>query len=632
LTRLLAVALLALTAPPAHAAVVWAIDDGERIPRDAAQTARFKTGADNPVWQPGQPIRLFALRDEVVAFQVVVETDTPLDDVSVELAPLAGPRGDQIAIERFVEHFFEIERASANRGGSESLGWAPGSGPPPDRYLGMQPDALIPVALAPAWSPWPMRVWPRENAPVWIDLTVPPDQPAGMFRGSVVVRAGTVPLATLPLELEVLAATMPARPVGTMLFYEDATIEKRIGDRAATTRQLWQLFHRHRVTPLHGIGDAGEVDEHVPALDGSLYTQANGYVGPAAGVGDDIIVLGPYGMFGPPSPAALARVEPIADALARRALFDRADVVLYAADEQCRSPNGSGWRAALAGSRSADARRIRVAWTCSEDPATQPVDVPMVAAQAWDTARAAAAHAAGKQTWIYNGARPATGTLFTDTEAVSLRTFGWIAAMGGIPRWFIWETTFWQDSNRGGHGPFDPFVTAETFHNNDGDAANGDGVLVYPGRQLGAFAEHSLGISGVIPSIRLKNLRRGVQDAGYYVLARGAAPDEADRIARGLFPRILGESRYGEPPAWSERGYPFFAARRALAGLIAVGADRGPRTDAGAGDGGRPGQPPRRWRLRHLVELSLVALMLLAAAVFVLRRRKRVSKRSDARR
>ena len=615
-----------LAAAPARAAVVWAIDDGERIGRDASHPVPFKTGADNPVWQPGQPIRLIALRDEVVAFQVVIEGDAgPVDGVTVEVAPLDGPRGDAITIERFVEHFFDIKTASNNRGSSASLGWAPGSGPPRGRHLGMQPDALIPIELAPSWCPWPMRVGAREHGLVWIDLTVPIDQSEGTYRGNVVVRAaGGTTLATLPLELEVLPATMPARPVGTMFFYDADNLEKRIGDRVATERQLWQLFHRHRVAAMHSVGSAEGIEKQLGALDGTLYTAANGYTGPAAGVGDDIIVLGTYGIFGSPSPEGVARVGAIADAIAAHGLFDHADVVLYAADENCQSPNGPGWRAALAGASNANTRRVRVGWTCSENPATQPVDVPMVIAAAWDTALANAARAAGKQTWIYNGVRPATGAMLTDTEAVSMRTFGWIAAMAGIPRWFVWETTFWHDGNWGGHGPYEPFTTAETFHNDDGDAAMGDGVLVYPGRQIiDKFADHSLGFSGVIPSIRLKNLRRGIQDAGYYQLARGARPEEAERIARGLFPRILGETRWGKPPTWSEHGQPFFAARRALAALIAPGADPGPLPDTGAGDGGGRGKPIIRYRHMAVAAMVLMVGLAVGGRIWLRRRRRR---------
>ncbi len=619
-------AVVALVLPlRARAAVVWAIDDGERIPRNAVSLP-LATGVNNPVWSPGQPIRLFALRDEVVAYQIVVEADgAPLEGVSVDVEPFDGPEGRAIGSERFVESFFDLPRPSSAEGSDACLGWVSGSGPPPGRFTGVVPDALIPVELAPPWAPWPMRVSPRENGVVWIDVTVPRDQPSGTYRGRVAVRGNGQTLATFAVELEILPATLPARPVATMLFYGRGALQKRVGAVDAAERQLWTLFHQHRLAAIHNVASVEDVRRHLPALDGSLYTAAGGYRGAAEGLGDGIVVLGTYGTLGDPTPERIALVERIADELAAHAVFEAADVVLYAEDEECASTRGASWRAAIARSGNANARRVRVGWTCSEDPARQPVDVPMVAARYYDPVRAAAARAAGKETWIYNGSRPATGTMLTDTEAVSLRTVGWIAAMAGIPRWFIWETVAWYDDNKGGHGPFDPFVTAETFHNAYDDAVMGDGVLVYPGRQIDRFSEHSVGVDGVLPSIRLKNLRRGIQDAGYYQLARGAARDDAERIARALFPAILGEARPGAPPSWSEHGSAFFAARRELARLIAPGADPGPRE----GVGGHIHF--FQWRKRHVAGLALVGLAVLSFLFWGLRARRRFRRRASAR-
>jgi hypothetical protein len=198
--------------------------------------------------------------------------------------------------------------------------------------------------------------------------------------------------------------------------------------------------------------------------------------------------------------------------------------------------------------------------------------------------------------------------------------------MTGTRRWFLWETTAWDDGHPGGRGPFDPFVTAETYHNRDGDALMGDGVLLYPGRQRGRFSEHSLGWTGVLPSIRLKNLRRGVEDAGYLELARGAHPGEASAIARGLLPRVLGEARPGQPPSWSEHGAPFFEARLDLARFVADGgADPGPPPGVGArpahGAGSGAARASRRFWTRHLVHAqALTGALCFLGAVAVARR------------
>src|SRR5688572_20511851 len=100
-------------------ASVWAIDDGEKIKQDTAPSA-LATADANPVWSPGQPIRLFAMKNETVAFQIVVRADdAPLSGVTVELDSLASETS-KISnaagatdptwyvgrpIERFVEHF-----------------------------------------------------------------------------------------------------------------------------------------------------------------------------------------------------------------------------------------------------------------------------------------------------------------------------------------------------------------------------------------------------------------------------------------------------------------------------------------------------------------------------------------------
>src|SRR5262249_39833007 len=148
--------------------------------------------------------------------------------------------------------------------------------------------------------------------------------------------------------------------------------------------------------------------------------------------------------------------------------------------------------------------------------------------------------------------------------AVELRANGWGAALFGIGRWFFLGTTVWYDGNPGGLGPFDPVGTAETVHNNYGDYCEGDGGFLYLRKQGELFSTHSVGLDGVIASIRLKNLRRGIQDAGIYQLAHVAQPAQAESIARALLPRVLADARDGDPPSWSQNGQAFFSARKML--------------------------------------------------------------------
>jgi hypothetical protein len=561
---------------------VWAIDDGEKIGRLEINTG-FEHGLDNPVWQPGGPVRLFALREESVAIQVVVEAgDARLPSVTVDFGGLVGPNGARLEnaagasartavgrpIELFVEHFVYVRRASGGRTAHESLGWEAGSGPPRGAWEGAIPDALVPIELAASWAPYPMRIEPRTNGVVWIDINVPSDQPAGMYRGIIQASDGPRALASLPVELTVDAARLAYASGRALAYYDREQLDKRVGDDAEES--LWRLLHAHRVSALHDATAAEDIRRQAAAIDGTAYTVSHGYMGPGANTGDGVVSVGAYGTMGEPSAESEERVHAIAAALGAIATHavgkvGATDAFLYADDEDCASPRAALWRTFLRGSNDPDIRAIRVGWTCSERLAGQPVDIAMLLG-AFDVGEARKARSRGTDVWVYNGVLPRTGTFLLDADAVSPRVNGWLAAMFGIPRWFYWDVAHWYDTH--GTRPLDPFREPESLHNKDGDWANGDGVLVYPGRQNDVPAGRSLGFAGVVPSIRLKNWRRGLEDGIYLELARTRDSDAANHVAQALIPRAFGDSVAGAPPSWSVHGRPFFEARRKLFAIL----------------------------------------------------------------
>src|SRR5262249_2525360 len=151
----------------------------------------------------------------------------------------------------------------------------------------------------------------------------------------------------------------------------------------AAERHLWQLLRRHHLTPLLSALNTADVMRVLPALDGSAFTAAAGYEGGGAGQGVGLLSLGTYGGLGPAAPAKLPGVEAMADLLAERGLLKTTEVILYGHDEDCRSPDGAGWRALLASSKNPSAKQVHVSWTCSEDPAHQPVEIAMMFAAAF---------------------------------------------------------------------------------------------------------------------------------------------------------------------------------------------------------------------------------------------------------
>lgn len=566
-------------AEPVKTQLVWVVDDGERVARHVG-ALRLMKGERNAVWKPGEAVKLFGLPGETVAFQVVVSaSEQRLRGVTVDLAKLDGPatitnpegQGPRAfrPIERFVVHELSMKRRSGGKTKRESLGWAPSAMPPDPSRGGTIPDPLVPVELAPAWADYPMTVEPGEHRVVWVDVTLPDrDLPAGIYRGTVEVKAQEEALQAIPLELEVGDVVLPYAAVATMVYVEaESGVVGRTGTRKALEHYR-QLMHRHHLTTVSSVDRVQDVDASKAALTGELYTPARGYDGPGRGVGESVIVLGTYGGFGKPEAGKLAEIKAVLSALAELGLRDepgKLDIFLYAVDEQCQSPFGPGWRELLDESGDPMLRSLRVGHTCSEPPADQGVDLVMMSAEAYDPPLVEAAP--DKHVWIYNGFLPRTGAFLTDAWHVSLRANAWIQQKHGIERWFYWESVFWNDGNRGGHGPYDPLVTAETFHNDDADHCNGDGVLVYPGKQV-KDGYRSLGFEGVLPSIRLKQWRRGISDAGYVQLARKVNASKADAIVARMVPRVLGDAPKRVEPSWPTAGEPWTKARRELFELI----------------------------------------------------------------
>jgi hypothetical protein len=568
----------ALLSPRLAAAepAAWVVDDGEKIPQGARDTA-FEHGEDNPVWSPGEPVRLFAMRNESVAVQVVVAADdADLEGLTVELPELRDADGAALVdtaksqvvgrpIERFVEHFVDVWHASRGKLDGGSRGWEPGSGPPDRAWVGRIPDALIPVEDAPAWDPYPMKVRAHASGVVWIDVNVPRDQAPGAYQGVISVATAERTVGTFPVELEVVDAMLPDRTVRTAVYYDHEMLAARSGNGAE--RHLWQLLRAHRVTPVHDATSASDVDRQEMAFTGQIYTKGYGYAGPGPAQGDDLLMLGAFGALGGPDEGTLGRVRSIVAEAARSKILGSTEVVLHAADERCSSPSGMGWRKLLRETEDPDLLRVRVGWTCSQDPTAQPVDVPMVEA-AFDARQVSEARAQGKETWVYGGVLPRTGTFLLDADAVSPRVNGWLSAIDDVPRWLVRDATRWYTSSP--EEPLDPFDSVETIDGEDGEWANGEGVLVYPGKQTDGF---SVGIDGVLPSIRLKNWRRGIEDAGYLQMARKRDAAAADAVARWLVPAAFGEAKSGQPASWGVHGKRFFEARRALL-AIAMGTER----------------------------------------------------------
>jgi hypothetical protein len=187
--------------------------------------------------------------------------------------------------------------------------------------------------------------------------------------------------------------------------------------------------------------------------------------------------------------------------------------------------------------------------------------------------------------YMYNGYRPASGTLTTEDDGIALRELAWGQFKMDVERWFVWESTYYNNF-QGGLGETNVFQQAQTFGGkSDPDPVmgetgwnynNGDGVLFYPGTDT-IFPQENYKLPGPIASLRLKHWRRGIQDHDYLTIAAAINPEKVKEIVNRMVPKILWE--YGiddenDPTwvrtdiSWSTNPDDWEAARRELAEVI----------------------------------------------------------------
>ena len=147
---------------------------------------------------------------------------------------------------------------------------------PIDSIKMQYPDALIPVTL-------PYRAKPEHAAQAfWVDVWVPRDSRPGVVRGEAALRTATGP-KTIPIEIEILRATVPAEDAITIDHnsYGTAWLPEQYpgADDTASILRLSQAYHRifyeHRgVFHQLGYGHGGKVGvEFAPELEGSGRTK-----------------------------------------------------------------------------------------------------------------------------------------------------------------------------------------------------------------------------------------------------------------------------------------------------------------------------------------------------------------------
>ncbi|HZO89967.1 MAG TPA: glycoside hydrolase domain-containing protein [Chthonomonadaceae bacterium] len=549
---------------------VWAVNDGEKVKRDDLANPNR---AQNSVWD-GQKVSLFGARNEILGFQVIVQAGpNGAKEVDVRLEELVHresgtrlvfrPETDDPTdtrdrqIERFTQHYLHIAKPSPP-------GWFYNRDAAPPDPTGWIPDPLVPCNAKRGQGGAPFDIGPNQNQGVWFDIAIPKENmPAGIYEGTIRISEGGQVAKEIPVSLRVFDFVLPDEThFDAMIYFDEAQVATRHGtpDRALVAR-YHRFAHRHRVEFTHTYRpNTGQ--EQCDRITGEAFTPGRGYVGPGEGVGYSILPASFYGM-GPEWSEDRAHATADAFMTWLNGIKPNAITFLYITDEP--PPDRLPWIRSIGQLHHANpgpGRNLPMFITHAPHPELEgAIDIWCTVTNQYDIARAKAEKAKGRRWWVYNGHRPAAGTGLTEAPAVDLRVTPWACWKYGVELWFYWFANHWRHNSQAPRGEQNVWVDPVTF-GHDGEY-NGDGVLIYAGQDA-VFPDQDRGIAGPIASIRLKNIRRGIQDYEYLWLAeQNELQAEARVVADACVPAAFSEAK-GDV-AWSQRGSDWDAQRLKLA-------------------------------------------------------------------
>jgi hypothetical protein len=590
MTRALFALVLCSATVPLEAGVrgVWAVHDGDKVERDArAHAARDR----NAVWD-GRTIRLFGARNEIVAFQVIVEADgTGIRRLSASLPRLSPTSGDAIVyrppaadptetvdrpIQVYAVHYMHVAMPS-----HASWVYRRDSPAAPKDPTGWKPVQLVPEHARRGGLP--VAVAPGENQSIWIEVYTGRGRGAGIYRGAVTIDADGA-RREIPMELELLDFDLPdENSMHAMLYYDGGQPERYHGRNLDPAYH--RLAHRHRTELVHAY-DEVTLPQAWGRFSGTDFTRAAGYEGPGEGVGNRIAPRTFYGPGRGFDERESAWRQSDAWMTFLREKLPHAITFLYMPDEP--GPGEYPRIHKIAGhihSNPGPGRALPVFVTSAyEDGLAGAIDIWDSGPRGFRLDRVAEERAAGRRYWFYNGGRPEGGAIVIDAPATDARATIWAAFKHDVEVYFYWHAVHWRHNSQMVTGDRNQNVWAQsiTFDNrkqpnkpvNDQGYIHGDGVLIYPGEER-VHPEEDRGVPGPVATVQLANFRRGLQDHQYLTLARKLGLESVVNDAvQAIVPKVFSDA--GETVSFPETGDPYEAARLRLGRAIAAAKESRP--------------------------------------------------------
>jgi hypothetical protein len=440
---------------------------------------------DRPARQAS--VEIWAAGGEYEAFQIVITAGTDaVAAVDVEASDLIGPDHITIPAASFIfyrEHYVHIMRSSPDLGyGNRPLGkaWYPDALIPRlDPQTGRRPAGIIPS--------FPFDVSPNQSQPIWIDVHVPVGARPGLYRASVLLSSSQEEVR-IPISLHVWGFSLPISP----------TLKSSFGmhEPALTDRRVHELLLQHRIMPVNiNPSDARQFQEQL---------------------GLNTIALRFWGH----TDLNTCKMDPAPTAERIASEFRRYPPSLssyvYPADEIDPCPklfqSVREWGANM---HAADPR-IKNLVTVAPVPklyddgggtGRSAVDIWTILPKVYESAgeRVRFVQAKGDEVWSYTALVQDSYSpkWEIDFAPINFRIQpGFLSQSLGLTGILYWRVDLWTDA---------PWQNVYGFRLENNDYP-GEGMLIYPG--------HEVGVESVVPSMRLKWIRKGVEDYEYVAILK----------------------------------------------------------------------------------------------------------------
>ncbi len=562
---------------------IWAVNDGEKVERDDLNNPNKR---ENSAWD-GKKVRIFGARNEIIAFQLIIEADqSGIERLTVALPQLvqkgghakisyAAPVVDPTNYVGRPIQIFSVNYMNVEVPSHADWVYKPGSPAAPKDPTGWKPVQLVPENARAGLGGFPLRVATGLNQAIWIEVYTDRNLPSGLYSGTITVTADGQQ-QTIPIELELFDFTLPDQnSMDAMVYYE--SLQPKLYQGRDLDAQYHRFAHRQRIELVQAY-DINSATAALGRFDGSDFTKANGYQGPGSGIGNRIIPRTFYGPGKSFDERASAWREADSWMSFLQQKLPNVLTFLYLPDEPRRSEYDYIRRLAdnihsNPGPGKALPTFVTKHYVKELEGA---IDIWDTGPLGYDIARANVEREHGRKYWIYNGGRPAAGAIVIDAPATDPRATIWACFKHGIENYFYWHGVHWQHNRQKvGERKQNVWANPITFDNrgqpnkpvDDQGYINGDGVLIYPGEDK-LHPDQDRGIAGPISTIQLANFRRGLQDHQYLTLARKLKLDAVvDEVLQSVVPRVFSDS--GAAVGFSEAGNDYERARYKLAQAIA---------------------------------------------------------------